>query len=350
MRSVPGVAARALLEGFAAVGHAVEPLRRAVRLPDDAALQAPDARVDEQALIAAWRLVVAADPRPELPTLVGLGVPFGSFGLVDYLAGSAPTIAEAMAAVIGATRLVSAGFAFELETLPDRIRVLTRIDIDEPNTEEYVLALLVGRLRKVAAHAIALRGIVLSRRRPRQRTAHATLLGCPVRFGGGHGAIELATPAWTTPIRNPDRRLQATLAAAAQALRPPDRASDLELTLRHHLRTRLAERPSVPSIARALGRSPRGLQRALAQRQLSLRDVLATERQRAATQLLADPDHAIADIALQLGYADHASFSRAFQRWTRLSPSAWRAQAAATPREPSAGAAEQRSVPRSWRR
>ncbi len=44
----------------------------------------------------------------------------------------------------------------------------------------------------------------------------------------------------------------------------------------------------------------------------------------AARKMLSDPDRKIRDVALLLGYSDAAHFTRAFQRWTGLTPSAFR--------------------------
>jgi AraC-like DNA-binding protein len=40
--------------------------------------------------------------------------------------------------------------------------------------------------------------------------------------------------------------------------------------------------------------------------------------------LLEDPDAKILDIAFQLGYSDPAHFTRAFRKWTSISPNAYR--------------------------
>jgi AraC-like DNA-binding protein len=41
---------------------------------------------------------------------------------------------------------------------------------------------------------------------------------------------------------------------------------------------------------------------------------------------MTDPDHHIIDIAYELGYADPSNFTRAFRRWTGVSPSCFRVQ------------------------
>ncbi|MCW5893136.1 MAG: helix-turn-helix transcriptional regulator [bacterium] len=82
--------------------------------------------------------------------------------------------------------------------------------------------------------------------------------------------------------------------------------------------------PSVHAIATALGTSVRTLQRRLAEQGCSVESLLATRRRVAALRLLGDTDAKVVDIAFDLGYSDHAHFTRAFRRWTGQSPIAYR--------------------------
>jgi transcriptional regulator GlxA family with amidase domain len=51
---------------------------------------------------------------------------------------------------------------------------------------------------------------------------------------------------------------------------------------------------------------------------------LARARMLRATELLADPDAAVGDVALRCGFQSPAAFSRAFQLHLGRPPSAWR--------------------------
>jgi AraC-like DNA-binding protein len=43
-----------------------------------------------------------------------------------------------------------------------------------------------------------------------------------------------------------------------------------------------------------------------------------------AQRMLGDPDRRVIDVALDLGYSDHAHFTRAFERWTGIPPREFR--------------------------
>ncbi|MEL7449299.1 MAG: AraC family transcriptional regulator [Pseudomonadota bacterium] len=73
-------------------------------------------------------------------------------------------------------------------------------------------------------------------------------------------------------------------------------------------------------IAERLHRSPSTLQRQLQAEGLSYRAVLQSTRQSLAQQYLLDGRHTHAQIAYLLGFSDQSNFSRAFKRWTSVSP------------------------------
>ncbi len=62
------------------------------------------------------------------------------------------------------------------------------------------------------------------------------------------------------------------------------------------------------------------LQRQLQAEGLSYRDVLESTRRSLAENYLQDKKHSLAQIAYLLGFSDQSNFSRAFKRWTSMSP------------------------------
>ena len=80
----------------------------------------------------------------------------------------------------------------------------------------------------------------------------------------------------------------------------------------------------LPVVARLLGRHPRLLQQDLQAQGRTFREVLDQVRYGEAQQQLRHGAQSITELALQLGYADESAFSRAFKRWSGVSPRAWR--------------------------
>ena len=80
-------------------------------------------------------------------------------------------------------------------------------------------------------------------------------------------------------------------------------------------------------IAREIGMSSRTMRRKLAEEGSSFQEVLDECRMRQALfEFRTRPDLSIAEIALRLGYAEHSNFTRAFHRWSGVSPQAFRAR------------------------
>ncbi|MGB5329605.1 MAG: helix-turn-helix transcriptional regulator [Gammaproteobacteria bacterium] len=93
------------------------------------------------------------------------------------------------------------------------------------------------------------------------------------------------------------------------------------------IRERLAVRyPTIDDIAERLGISVRTLQRRLKASGLSYSELVEQIRHEQACRLLDKPDANMAAIASALGYIDPSSFSRAFRRWTGMSPRVYRSR------------------------
>jgi AraC-like DNA-binding protein len=73
-------------------------------------------------------------------------------------------------------------------------------------------------------------------------------------------------------------------------------------------------------VSKRLNRSTSTLQRQLQAEGLSYRDVLDDTRRSLAESYLTDNKHSHAQIAFLLGFSDQSNFSRAFKRWTSMSP------------------------------
>lgn len=82
--------------------------------------------------------------------------------------------------------------------------------------------------------------------------------------------------------------------------------------------------PNLDTLADELCMSTRSLIRHLANQNTSYKEILNELRLHQAQELLQSTHLTINQIAYRLGYVEAANFSRAFQRWTGISPGAWR--------------------------
>jgi AraC-like DNA-binding protein len=144
-------------------------------------------------------------------------------------------------------------------------------------------------------------------------------------FGCEDSGFAVARLELERPMRHPDARAVETLSPLVEA-ELGTRPSGASLTARvaAHLAVSLPEGADVGEVARAMHMSARTLQRRLEQEQTRFTEVLDRARLDLSRRLLGDPTIALTDIAYRLGFADLATFSRAFKRWTGKPPGQWR--------------------------
>ncbi|MBY0276581.1 AraC family transcriptional regulator [Candidatus Binatia bacterium] len=206
-------------------------------------------------------------------------------------------------------------------------------DLGEPTLEqvphvvEYLLLAVLRAL--VMASAGDLRPLRIDLRHP----AHGDLaeaqciVRCPVRFDGGRHAIVFRRDDLDTPSRlaNPVIAAQIAAEAAAAARQATvhatwrDRVADVTRAL---LVT--GERADRASVARQLHTSEPTLHRVLRDEGTTFKAVRDSEVWNVARMLLANPQIKIEAVALTVGFADGASFAKAFKRHAGLSPRAFR--------------------------
>jgi AraC-like DNA-binding protein len=126
-----------------------------------------------------------------------------------------------------------------------------------------------------------------------------------------------------------DRR--STSDTVSDPLMPPQTPSglgdawDFVTALRAIIRPYLAQgHPHVSLVAEIVGMSERTLQRRLAQSRSTYSDIVQEARFSIASDLMADSDLNIADIAFAAGYENAPHFSRAFKRLTGMTPRDYR--------------------------
>lgn len=81
---------------------------------------------------------------------------------------------------------------------------------------------------------------------------------------------------------------------------------------------------SLEQVAESLDLTPRTIQRQLTLTGFTFRELISRARYIQARELLAHSELVVTGIALDLGYADLPSFSRAFHHWAGISPMAYR--------------------------
>lgn len=151
--------------------------------------------------------------------------------------------------------------------------------------------------------------------------AYRAALRAPIEFNASVGRMHFSEETLTAPLPHatPDVA-RATDAIAEQyldTLDPKKVASQVRRLLVDLLPSGKVDQDLVSS---RLNRSASTLQRQLQDEGVSYRDVLDSTRRRLAESYLKDRKYSHAQIAFLVGFSDQSNFSRAFKRWTSMSP------------------------------
>ncbi|HTN89622.1 MAG TPA: AraC family transcriptional regulator ligand-binding domain-containing protein [Sorangium sp.] len=308
-------------------GLEIEDVRRLMAVPGDL-LEMRGARVPIAVVRRAWSGLTDGAAGPLLSLRAARKLPPGSLDILDYLAQTSTTGAEAFEQL---TRY--------LPLLADAGRVWTEADRKTfrfrhaapgglPSLAELLLGLIVERSRTMFGPAFAPRLIQFAHAPSATASAYEEVLGVPVRFGGDHDELIFEREIVRAPIASHDPALRSILIAQAEAA-----LSRLDLrgtvshdeafvpAFRHALALALdSGDPSLVRVGESFGMSARTLQRRLAAVGVSHRELLQELRLERARQALGSAQ--LKEVSLDLGYSSPSAFHRAFKRWTGLTPGA----------------------------
>ena len=150
------------------------------------------------------------------------------------------------------------------------------------------------------------------------------LWGCPVHTNQPYYELHIEPKLLEVapPTANPENfaNLKQQLESEAQS-----HTSNLRLQIEKILiNTNDGNFLNLEEIAHELCMSPRTFRRKLEKENCSYKQLVNETRERLAKQQLKKPDMPIGKISRHLGFANEASFSRAFKSWTGLSPQQYR--------------------------
>ncbi len=196
-----------------------------------------------------------------------------------------------------------------------------------PLVDECAIATMVQFMRNLVQEPLNPCSITFVNPAPTDLQAYLDYFGCPVQFAQATTRMVIATADLQRGLRSPDPVLLEMLSQQADAFLAQLEPDDVWMQqLRHCLTHQLMlhSEPSLEQAAAVMHLSARTLHRRLAERGLQFRAVLDELRCQLARQYLQDQRLQLTEIADLLGYSEQSAFTRAFRRWTGLTPHAYR--------------------------
>jgi AraC-like DNA-binding protein len=253
-----------------------------------------------------------------------------NLGALGYAWLSSSTLRTAVKRLVRYWRIVIADVAVGLEETAQGVEfVHTPPALD--NTPDairgdIVMAIICDMCRTNFGQAFSPRRVAFRHPAPADARPYETLFGCPVSFGADANRLLIGSAEADDALPTGNR----DLAAAHDRILVDQLArldkEDVVARFRASLLDRLTSgEVSEEDIASDLHMSRRSLQRRLAEADASYQSLVDDTRRDMALRYIQDPAKSATDITFLLGYSQQSVFTRAFRRWTGMSPSEYRA-------------------------
>ena len=277
--------------------------------------------------------VARACGEPDIALRLGAALPTRRYGFADLAVRASPTLRDALGRMARYAPLLHVDLDASLDEdvtegrwvvrTPRRPRGLGRY------VHEFVLAHAMAQCRAGAPAIIAATRAWFVHARPPNLEPLVTFFGTrDLSFGCPDSGVALGRALLDTPMPAGDERMLATIEPLAEAalharagVAPP---ASLAARVAARVASTIPEGTDIADVARGLHMSARTLQRRLEEEGTRFTEVLDGVRLDLARRALADPRATLTAVAFRLGFADLATFSRAFKRWTGKPPGQWR--------------------------
>lgn len=287
------------------------------------------ARVRSDVTRRLWAVAVEASGDP----CIGLDMwqhehPSASYGL-SYAWLASSTLERAMERLARYMRVISDIARMWTEREPDATRLALRAARGEamlpPAMQDAFFAGVVAASRSTFGDHFAPLAVQFRHDRPPCANRFDTFFRCPVTFDHTESSMTVGNADLRAPLPTANADLALANDKVMQDYLSRIDRDDVVARVRRSILRRLPLGSlSDADLARELAMSPRTLQRRLAEHSTSFWRVLDDTRHELALERLRDHGTAISEVAYLLGFAETASFNRAFKRWMGRTPSEFR--------------------------
>jgi AraC-like DNA-binding protein len=187
---------------------------------------------------------------------------------------------------------------------------------------EAVLAEVMSAVRQTLGTEVRATAVHFRHRPPSSTKAHEAYFGTRVAWEHEEDAIVLPRVLLSTRPRFANLAMSSYFESeAARRLTSARQADSLREAVARIVAEQLMEgEPPLEAVAKQLGKSERTLRRTLTEEGCSYRLVLDGVRRERANELLANSAVSLTKVAFALGFSELGGFSRAYKRWTGVSP------------------------------
>lgn len=302
---------------------------------DERILHACDVEIPAAKYLEFWELL-GRKLDASIGLRIGIQTASTTLGAYGHAIRSAPSMFLALRSLSHFAVVFAQGLQVDVHI--DAQQVVLSYQITDPGLvvlprrqdTEFSIGLFLSLLREVTGNPqLRPERVDFEHAAPADLAFHLELLACPLHFQQPDNRLYFPLTLLDMPIRTADPRLfQALEPFLEQQRLGRAAASDFLNQLSYHIASSLGSGgASLEMVAKSMGLSQRTLQRRLGEHQLEFRLLVEEVRRSLAEAYVARAEYSLTEVALLLGYAETSSFSRAFRRWTELSPQQYRQRA-----------------------
>ncbi|WP_434654262.1 AraC family transcriptional regulator [Pseudomonas sp. R3-56] len=289
----------------------------------------PNARYPLSATTRLWALAVQASGDPAIGLRVSRFVSPTTFHALGYALVASGSLREVFERIVRYHPVVSDALTLQLSRGVDRYRFSLDVPAGHPapalEAIDAFAAIYVRTCRNRLGRDYAPLAVYLRRPEPADPAPWHKVFRSPVHFDAGHDCLEFSLADFDSHLDDANPELaehnETVLKRTLAQLQP----LTWERKVRAAIEAQLPEgEPSAERIAQTMHLSLRSLQRHLADEGCRFDALLNECRENLALLHLRDPQCSLSEVSYLLGFADTSSFSRAFKRWTGMTPGQFR--------------------------
>lgn len=223
------------------------------------------------------------------------------------------------------------GVQVEVDTLGNALHLRLSLafdnQIDCSQLHALSVALLYRSVAQLHQSPLNVSEVQLKLTKPASTTVYQEIFSAPVVFGAAENRLIYPRSLIDTPV-NPIPTLRRELSKQWRGNWQPRHSDPLPQQIKRVISDLLPTGEcNLEMVAQIVELHPRSLQLRLQQSHTGFSELLKSVRLDLAYQYLQNSDIALTSLAMNLGFAELAVFSRAFKKWTGISPRDWRKQA-----------------------
>lgn len=294
------------------------------------------ARLPSQLADIAFRKALTVIPDPAFALLAAQCWHPSNLGTMGYAWLSSRTLHTGLKRMERFSRIIGSRFTYRCVEEPTGLRLV--FDHGRGDAEighvitDFSLSILFDMCRTNFGRELNATAVRLRRPQPADPTPWQAFYGCDISFGANEDSLLLDSATVNTPLPTANIPLantfDAILTEQLATFFQDDIVSRCKACLLQQLTSGL---PSAQEVSAALGLSLRSLQRKLHDLGLSYQGVLDESRHELARRYLDDPARSVTEITFLLGFSEQSAFTRAFKRWSGMSPTTYRDLPAGAP-------------------